>query len=524
MSTTTKRFGLTAFTLVAVLVLLLGGLSLSGVRAQEGQNLLVNGDFEGGSAGDAWPMQDGIPEIQVAPGWSAFWIDNPPPSYAVMPVHCGGDPGCIYWGRPEFRGCVRSADPLRIHSGNLAQKFHSFSRQMEAGIYQRVEGITPGENLHFQAWVQTWSCMAAEQWNVCPTGNLSNSPAPMHVRVGIDPTGGTNPWAGNIVWSAEGNAWDVYTLFQVEAVAEASAVTAFVYHRTDWQDGIYRPNNDVYVDDAALYYTAPPAPPTRTPAPPPPTITPGPSPTPMPPPTPRPDGAVVHIVQSGDTLFGIALQYGVPPEQIQQLNASSIGAGNMIWTGQELVISVAAVTPTVPPTVTLAVIPTPLAVAASSESGVCILAFHDRNGDGFRQATDEEMLPNALFIFGDTSGVVEQYTTDGLSEPHCFSSLTPGTYRVTMQPPEGYVNSGPADSFFNVGGPEPVEVILGAQRDPNAAAEGLEGDSEAAAEEEGAEDSGSSSAMSWVARIGGVLLLAVAIGVVVFFVISRRRA
>ena len=43
-------------------------------------------------------------------------------------------------------------------------------------------------------------------------------------------------------------------------------------------------------------------------------------PTPQYTPTPRPDGAIVHTVVSGDTLFGIALAYDIPVDDIYELN------------------------------------------------------------------------------------------------------------------------------------------------------------------------------------------------------------
>jgi len=67
-----------------------------------------------------------------------------------------------------------------------------------------------------------------------------------------------------------------------------------------------------------------------TPVPPTPTFTPTPSPTP-----------VIHVVASGDTLFGIAIEYGVPSQAIQEANglenpnALSIGQSLIIPLGEE---------------------------------------------------------------------------------------------------------------------------------------------------------------------------------------------
>lgn len=55
--------------------------------------------------------------------------------------------------------------------------------------------------------------------------------------------------------------------------------------------------------------------------------------------TPRPDGAIVHVVESGQNLFRISLQYGVTVQQI--VDANGLGSENAILTvGQELIIPV----------------------------------------------------------------------------------------------------------------------------------------------------------------------------------------
>ena len=64
-----------------------------------------------------------------------------------------------------------------------------------------------------------------------------------------------------------------------------------------------------------------------TPIPPTPTFTPTPSPTP-----------VIHIVESGDTLFGIAIEYGVASDAIQDVNG--LDNPNALSIGQSLIIPI----------------------------------------------------------------------------------------------------------------------------------------------------------------------------------------
>jgi LysM repeat protein len=324
------------------------------VAAQQGPtNLLVNGDFEWWDWNvNSWPLQDGISEVQVCPGWRAFYVDTPPEGVAPET-----------WKRPEFRDVKTAEFPYRVRSGFLAQKYFTFGGQHIAGLYQQVGNIAPGTPLRFSVYMHTWGCMAGtDSWNICPTGEKSNNPPPMHTKVGIDPTGGTNPWAATVVWSAEQNAYDVWTLFQVEARAQNSTVTVFTYSYAHWFDNVFRIHNDVYIDDASLINlnaapAQPPAPqPTSPPAPqedatPASTNTPAPTATPFLTPTPDVDGAIRHIVQSGETLSVIADLYVVSQDTLMQNNV--LTDANVLEVGQVLfiVLPVPTITP-LPPTST----------------------------------------------------------------------------------------------------------------------------------------------------------------------------
>ena len=315
-------------------LLLLGGTVLSPqVEAQQGgTNLLINGDFEWGSANDrAWPFQDGIQEVQVCPGWRAFYVDQAP-AKASAPT---------YWRRPEFRDIKAHEYPNRIRTGKRAAKYFSFGGQHEAGYYQQVGGIEPGTALRFSAFMQTWSCLPGAEWNVCPTEGKSNSPANMHTKIGIDPTGGTNPWAASVVWSPEIDAYDAWTYFQVETVAEHITVTVFTYTWADWTDERFRIHNDVYLDDASLIALEQ-APATAVPEDvemldTEPAAVAAPMQAPAATSTPNAEGRIIHEVQQDDTFYAIALMYDISPERLVQLNG--LTNINMLSIGQELLIS-----------------------------------------------------------------------------------------------------------------------------------------------------------------------------------------
>jgi LysM repeat protein len=436
-----------------VLTVLLGMMPVLSLAApgpsrltQQGTNLLANPGFEtdwGVEASNRVLIlsdEQGVYEtvkgnIFTPPGWMTWFRHKP------------RDDSAKGWDQPEVTDTVQNPDPRRTRTGTRAMRMFTFYRRHDGGFYQTVGGLQPGQTVQFSAYGEAWSCNEDNQ-----DATSCGDPWAIVFKVGIDPTGGTNPFAGSVVWSGDQKSPDAYGLIGpvTAQVGPAGAVTVFLRSTAKYP---YK-HMDAYWDDASLVVAAPAEPPTSTPPPAPPTATPGPSPTPLPTATPRPDGATVHTVQSGDTLFGIALRYGVSADQIRELNADSIGPNNLIQVGQELVISIPSGAPTStplpePPTAT------PEAAETESESeaetapspeadgaSICVLAFHDRNGDTVRDSEGEELLPNVEFTVANASGIVGEYTTDGVSEPYCFTGLASGPYRVIQQAPAGYAPTG----------------------------------------------------------------------------------
>ncbi len=198
--------------------------------------------------------------------------------------------------------------------------------------------------------------------------------------------------------------------------------------------------------------------------------------------TPRPDGSIIHIVQPGDTLGQLARDYGVSLDDLRRLNAEAIGEGDLIFVGQALVIVAPALTPTAPggaptstprptstPTVPPTAVPTALPTATPTTpaqptarppaqasptppgaAAVCVLAYHDREGDRTWEPGQEELLPGAVFTL-TIGGAALHYTTDGVLEPYCFEGLEPGNYTLTLEPPAGYDTVGAASAVLTVG-------------------------------------------------------------------------
>ena len=106
---------------------------------------------------------------------------------------------------------------------------------------QRVEGVTPGQTYQFSIAAYIWSSMGGNFY-------LSEQPGDAVVRVGIDPTGGTNPWARSVVWSPFQSFYDQWRVLTVDAVAQSSALTVFFWSHQQYPVI----HNDVAVDEAYL--------------------------------------------------------------------------------------------------------------------------------------------------------------------------------------------------------------------------------------------------------------------------------
>jgi len=537
-----------------LLLILIPVFVLASPLDQEGQNLLQNPGFESG-----WHWQGDSFLGKVADGWVAWWVDDAAGKDASDPT---------FWKnqRPEY-GLIGLEYwiPDQIHGGRQALQYGKRYATHTAGVYQQVSNISPGTKLRFSAWGFVFG----------KDPNGSKTPGLVRMKVGIDPAGGTNPFGSGVVWSGiinpiaigSGNAWREMS---IEAVAQNSTVTVFVHSSPEW------PMNDSLTtqwDDMQLIATGQAEAPTTTAPPPPATNEPGPPAPPAATATPRPDGSVVHTVRSGDTLWGIAIQYAtgsnLDPQamlaQISRLNNSPA----LIYSGQELVIAVpqdglavaaAAVQGAGEPA------PAPSegetqavaggaeqpaapaeasgAVAGTASSTLCISAYHDRNSDGMRDPTTEELVGNAAFTLSSENGVVGSYTSDGISEPYCFTQLIGGTYMVQVMRPDGYNTTTPEYWAVPLPGGATANVEFGHIIDPNAPPPSEKGQAAVPAGEKGGsldnllqaakegatqteDEAGSKSLLSSLGEIAigvsGVFVLLLAAAVGVAFVASRRR-
>ncbi len=342
-----RRLSLPSWLILTVAFFGLGlALLLLGRPAEAQDNLVRNPSFEGGYS--AW---NSIPEVQVAPDWTPWWVAQQP-----------SDPPEIN-RRPEYKRADGALYPNRVRSGSAAQQYFTFHATHNAGLYQQVSGVPVGSRVQFTVWGQVWSSNYDDP-------NVSTEPGIINMQVGIDPTGDSNPWAGTVVWSGVYNIYDTWFQLAVEAVAQNGTVTLFMKSAPAYPVK----HNDVYFDDASLVVvgSAPP-PPTETPeatatesSPAEPTATATPEatatsePTEIPPTAPPPTATPTcapppadwepYVVQPGEYLTMLSVRYDTSVAEI--IAANCLGRDNL-YNGETLLLPPLPEQPTqLPPTET----------------------------------------------------------------------------------------------------------------------------------------------------------------------------
>jgi hypothetical protein len=117
-------------------------------------------------------------------------------------------------------------------------------------VYQRVNGVTPGEDYTFSAWVMT-----APQENGTWKYDVWNDPNRLiHMRLGIDPSGGTNIQGTQLQWTPRMYSHRRYSQLAKRVIAQSTNLTVFVSMKgtiSEWH--LYA------VDDCALTHEYAPA-------------------------------------------------------------------------------------------------------------------------------------------------------------------------------------------------------------------------------------------------------------------------
>jgi hypothetical protein len=128
-----------------------------------------------------------------------------------------------------------------VHAGNLSLNLSKDYATFTAVVYQQV-GVPANITVTASAWGWVHTC--DPQPAIC--GSESGSGA--RLRVGVDPAGGTDPLNGRVVWSDYVTPHDTWANIGVQAQAQGSTITMFLYATQDIPRGL----NRAYWDDAKL--------------------------------------------------------------------------------------------------------------------------------------------------------------------------------------------------------------------------------------------------------------------------------
>ncbi len=198
-------------------------------------DLLLNSGFEDGFSHDTYNGSY-LYNVLTPMNWVMWWEDEP--SSVQYPMH-------VPEVRPIPNEAIYTWPVPRIRSGHYAiQMFRTWGRY-RAGFYQQVQNLTPGWQAYFSYHAHAWSC------GDDPPHPLScDDPYAFYFQAGIDPTGGTDPWSDNIVWSDHFYIYDAYDMVgPINApVGTEGKVTLYTLAYARYAVKF----NDAYFDDAAL--------------------------------------------------------------------------------------------------------------------------------------------------------------------------------------------------------------------------------------------------------------------------------
>ncbi len=222
---------------------------------------LVNGGFEadwseGGSHlvlifptdGDPYGAEMG--NVFTPPGWLTWYLHGKPVEHDPMNPHG--------WVQPEVKDAWADHDPVRVHSGHKAIHMFKTWGIFDGGFLQQVS-LEPESRLRAAAFAHAWSSQRDDpRWSEGPGGTCGfklegetwdDDWRNFTFWVGIDPTGGQDPYADTVTWGQGAHIYNCHDeVPPVETVAENATVTVFLRARTLWG---FKHNN-AYWDDVTL--------------------------------------------------------------------------------------------------------------------------------------------------------------------------------------------------------------------------------------------------------------------------------
>ena len=197
--------------------------------------------------------------------------------------------------------------------------------------------------------------------------------------------------------------------------------------------------------------------------------------TQFPTPTPGPDGRIMYIVKSGDSLWRISAVVGISMDELRAMN--NLGVDDVIKPGQALILGLGGPS-SIAPTQGLRATPTsglPTPTPGIGTGTMCVLLFDDTNGDSIRQE-EETSLPGGAISISDRFGgisITAETPSGGISdnlfpEPQelgftCFEELEKGEYNVTVAIPDGYNDTTALSYVIELMAGDEVLLDFGAQ-------------------------------------------------------------
>jgi LysM repeat protein len=542
---------------LVLVVLFLAGLAafVAPAQAQDlGPNLLVNPSFEEGHYN-----QDGISEITVPNGWRMHWSNG---EFIFGGEWPSARPETVVW---NSLGGIPEGEEIFWRDGIYTMKVFKSWAPMWAAMSQDVSNLEVGRKYRFVVpiFIDIFEDFQGGQ-KIIPQRKDTG-----RVRLGASPVGAAwrdeNAIAYSGWWTGEtvDPFFQAYPTFIYDFVATQPNMTVWIEMASTYP----HPNNGFFFDLPGLFATNETAA-VAQPAPPPAAQTDQGAAAPAapvaqavattaPPPT-RDDGSVVHVVQAGESLWGIAIRYaqamGLTAEAalpvIQELNNNPA----FINPGDELLIIAASTTPTAEPAVegegedsfagdeavsdetddaaadtgeetsdesaALAIDATQPAEIAGT---ICVATFNDANADGQRNE-NETLVANAAIAISLDGRTVSTYITDGTSEPYCFELAEAGSYQLQLYPPAGFGSTTEDNWAVAIGNGESYTVSFGLTENLQEvalrsapAADTAAVDEAAVAAETATEDAAgglSSNLGIIVLAVAGVLLLLAGVGVV----------
>ncbi len=466
--------------LLMVTGLMLAALVMSPTDAgAQGQNLLTNPGFEEGHYN-----QDGIAEITVPNGWRMHWSNresNIFNGYAET-----ARPETVVW---NISGAPADERELFWKDGIYTVKIFKGWAPLWAAMSQDVSGLEVGRRYRLVApiYIDIVADYSGGQ-KIPPSDNRHG-----RVRLGASPVGAT--WRDESAigysgwWTADtvNPFYLAYPTFIHEFTATAPEMTVWIEMASNYP----HPNNGFFIDTVGLYaldeqgVVPQPAAPAADSG--------GEQPAgntqaaaaqpaaPVPTATPRADGAVIHIVQSGDSFWSLAVQYaetmGITPEEALTEIPALNNNPSVINSGDELIIvppnperaaaiaeasdeqpaeeetsvegesadgaeageeAQSAESENVSETAQGGSSNLTQALLQASPSSICVQVYEDINGDGTRADVGDNPIADQAITLRRAGSTVSTYVTDGSGDLHCFESLEPDTYQVQIYPTADY--------------------------------------------------------------------------------------